>query len=105
MIEILYQARDLVELPRIDVRITDPENPAVLGTALKGGCAIWIPAATVEGSDLVGTVLHEVLHAVLGMDHVDGCPLMDAYSQPGVTEAEYWRLFVGYMTDQRVAVA
>jgi hypothetical protein len=74
----IYEARDLVPgLPRVDVRITD-NNGGILGVARMSGLHIWVPekAITDPSIDLRGVVFHELLHAIYGIEHHDGDPLM-----------------------------
>ena len=102
----VYRAKDLLQtclerdLPRIDVRITERHHN-ILGVARMGDCVVWVPESTVEASKevLAGTVLHEVLHAVLGQPHVPGCPLMGpTLSKASLATLE--RLFVDYCRAQ-----
>ena len=74
----IYEARELAELPRINIRITDKmegskPNTQVLGLAgMDRTNIIWIPEQTLkEGWDLRAIVFHEILHTVFGIDHVN----------------------------------
>lgn len=99
VMSIVYQAKKLLEgkLPRITVRITDCNNPSVLGAAYPGQCHVLIPAAHVDREDLKATVYHEILHAVYNTSHVDGCPLMSAHAIPcNGNQAD--KLFTQYAT-------
>lgn len=80
VMEIIYQAKKLVpSLPRIDVRITEPKDKRILGTAIMNGCMIWISKETVKNTKILKqTVYHEILHAVYGMQHDETCPMMKA---------------------------
>ena len=79
----IYEAKRLLNgnLPRINIRITDVHDHRVLGEAAMSDNKIWIPASTVDRSDLRSIVFHEILHASFGIEHVDGCLLMDPIVQ------------------------
>lgn len=72
----VYEARKLVDLPRITIRITEKSEYA-LGAARLGQNIVWISETCIDSYDLRATVYHEILHAVFSQLHVDGCPLMD----------------------------
>ena len=88
----IYEARDLCELPRIDIRITENVDEWVLGLGRMKDNIIWIPKRTFEGWDLRTIVFHEILHAVYGVEHVKGDKLMDIEHNP-LTKSEANRLF------------
>lgn len=74
----IYEARELAELPRINIRITDDmegtePDTKILGLAGMGDTVIiWIPKYTLKkGYDLRTIVFHEILHTVYGIDHVN----------------------------------
>jgi len=83
----LREAKAVADFPRVDVRITDCDRSA-LGTARMGDHIIWIPASSVGRPDLRHIVFHEILHAVKAVEHVRGCPLMDAYISPTTSEQQ-----------------
>ena len=97
VIDLVYEAKRIsaVELPRIDVRITDCNREGTLGTARMGDRIVWIPATSTDRDDLRHIVFHEILHAVFGQPHVKGCPLMDAHISK-VPTSEIDRLFRHY---------
>lgn len=85
VIEHVYDAKNLlrkhgVELPRIEVRVTD--NTGECGSALgmgRMGCnIIWISTKCLNiwKLHLKEVVFHEILHAVKAVKHDDSCPLM-----------------------------
>lgn len=79
----IYEAKEVVDLPRIDVRITKPTE-GLRGEAHMGNDTIWIGANIVrEMSDrnLRTTVYHELLHAVLAIPHRTDCPIMKSPSE------------------------
>lgn len=93
----VYEAKNLLKgkMPRISVRITDSDCPDILGVAYMGGNSIFIPANTSQRADLRTVVFHEILHAVFSVEHVKGCPLMDAIHTP-LTQAKAARIFKSY---------
>lgn len=72
VINLIHEAKKLVELPRINVRVTD-KHDTILGVARMGKNVIWITEETVASR---AVIFHEILHAVFAQDHVKGCPLM-----------------------------
>lgn len=80
----IYEAKEVVDLPRIDVRITEPTD-GLRGEATLGGNTIWVGAnhaRDMTDRNLRTTVYHEILHAVLALEHEDGCPLLGNPSKP-----------------------
>ena len=59
------------------------------------GNSIFITEKAINRADMVAIVLHEILHAVYAIEHVDGCKLMSA-SVIGCTDAEAYELFQQY---------
>lgn len=78
VMDCIYEAKKVVILPRIDVRITDCDDRHVLGTARMGDNIIWIPAETLTRSPLEirHVVFHEICHAAFNTEHDSECPLM-----------------------------
>ena len=84
----LYEAKNLlrahgVQMPRVDVRITD--NTGSYGHAAgMGGMErniIWISTMCLNkwSKHVRLVVFHELLHAVLGVHHDEKCPLMKSH--------------------------
>jgi hypothetical protein len=75
VINIIYDLKKIKDMPRINVRITKEhtEEPNVLGCARRGEYIVWIPEKTINMSDedLYWVVLHEIGHAVYGLQHSD----------------------------------
>ncbi len=93
----VYEAKRLLggNMPRVDVRITDPKDSRELGAAYMRGNSIFIPANTVVRNDLRAIVFHELLHAVYGTQHVNKCPLMNP-SVMNPTHGQVTKLFLKY---------
>lgn len=92
VIGLIYEAKRLVDLPRVDVRVTDNKGDT-LGCARMGGNIIWITESSVASR---AVVFHEILHAVFAQDHVKGCPLMAEQIDPNLDAATCNRLFAKY---------
>jgi len=101
VIDIIYDAKDLCDLPWIKVKIVEYQN-STLGTAWMEGNKMYIATRAVEKDsiDLRGLVYHEILHTVFGVDHVGGCPLMDpTHPEREYSKEELDELFVKYATE------
>jgi hypothetical protein len=102
--DFIYEANELVDLPRITIRITDidknfPAKKNVIGTGRMNQDIIWITerAITQKNCDLRTLVFHELLHAVYGVEHDESCPLMKATHSP-LTKAQCNKLFLKHAT-------
>ena len=104
-IDYIYRAKNIfrqagVEMPRIDIRITDLKDPKsdVLGTARLGAKVIWIPATTIgEMNILQQVVYHELLHAIYGIKHDENCPLMGSTVDDTLTPEQSDSLLLKYI--------
>ena|SRR3990167_3726270 len=96
VINLIHEAKKLVELPRINVRVTD-KHDTILGVAKMGKNIIWITEETVASR---AVVFHEILHAVFGQDHVKGCPLMAAQISTKLDVKTCDELFIKYAKRQ-----
>ena len=91
VIDLIYEAKKLVDFPRIDVRITD-NHKFIAGVGRVKDNKIWI---TENFAANKAVVFHEILHAVFGVPHVANCPLMaPVYSNPSESVCD--KLFVQY---------
>jgi len=83
VISLLYEIKELHNIPRIDVRITQ-DDKIVLGAARLKDNIIWISEKAIKDNnyDLRTVVYHEVLHAVHGILHDESCPLMKSKHTP-----------------------
>lgn len=103
VINIIYEIKQFVpNLPRIDVRITDDhtaDKKNIAGLAQMGKLIVWIPEGTVNKSEtyIRNVVYHEVLHAVYGVGHVKGCPLMDSHIPMNLNKEEAKKLFLKHI--------
>jgi hypothetical protein len=86
VMDIIYDAKDLYDLPRIDVRITSKMKDNALGVATLKDNILWIQEDTIHLDkskyDLRTIVYHEILHAVFGVPHIQGDRLMGKYHIP-----------------------
>jgi hypothetical protein len=73
------EARDVLHnLPRIEIRIEVGEDPTICGSSFLNSniLTIYLHSAKLLKAQLRVVVWHEICHAVLGIEHVEGCPLM-----------------------------
>lgn len=102
VIDQIYTIKRLIpDLPRIQVRITDADDPHILGEAYLEGNAIFIPAKTTQMSSdrFLHVVLHELVHAVCGVGHDENCPLMQRYIPVDADVAKSMPAFMRYFAD------
>jgi len=94
VINIIYDLKRYVNLPRITVRITD-KHSNILGLARLKDNIIWIPDNTFNSKYLYQVVLHEILHAVYGIEHDNNCDLMSEYVK-NITKEKALNIFLSY---------
>lgn len=99
---LLYDAKKLVNLPRINIRITGPNtnNPSVIGTG--GSTTIWIPERSVHLStnDLRYIVYHEICHTVFNARHTNS-GLMKPVIQYGLSKKQIDKMFIAVAKRRR----
>jgi hypothetical protein len=102
VVDIIYKAKRMTQLPWIEVKVGDATagNEATLGLAKLRANQLWITEKAINyGSEkLTHVVLHEVLHAVYGKDHDESCPLMSAClpAKP-LSQDECYRHFIKHI--------
>jgi hypothetical protein len=79
----LYEAKNTlrangIQMPRVDVRVTDNKGHDALGMGRLNGNIIWISLSSLKTwkAHLRDVVYHELVHAVTGFEHDDNCRLM-----------------------------
>ena len=79
VMDVIYRAKKMVDIPRIEVRIVET-RPCNMGYAYLGKNIIHIGQkyASQCGNMLDSLVLHEIVHAVKSARHDENCPLMMA---------------------------
>lgn len=95
VINIIYDLKRYVNLPRITVRVTDNQDN-LLGRARMNDNIIWIPENTFNSKYLYQVVLHEILHAVYGIEHNEKCELMSEYVTENLCEQKALFIFLSY---------
>lgn len=98
VIDVIYEAKKHVELPRIEVRITSPDKEAA-AWAYRSENIIYVTDRTINRNDglLKHVVLHEIVHAVTGFVHDDKCILMaSTYPKTVHSNEVLWRVFKSY---------
>jgi len=92
IIKIIYEMKKIVpDLPRINVRVTNPSlvRPSLLGQAGMGKeLIIWIPDTALTNENLRHIIYHEVLHTAFKVEHSTEDPVMSSrYVKGGAEEA------------------
>jgi Zn-dependent peptidase ImmA (M78 family) len=95
VIDIIYELKKHVELPRIEVRIVSGGKDSICGYAYMGCNIVHINEKHMNRKHLYQVVLHEILHAVLATEHDEKCDLMSAYVRD-ITDAKALELFIKY---------
>ena len=93
VIDIIYKAKKIADLPRIDVRVGDAREN-ILGIARMNDRKIWIDVNKCK-KHLTQVVLHEICHAVYGIEHNEKCDLMCAVMRP-MTDKRAFDIFKQY---------
>lgn len=96
VMDVIYQAKRIVDLPRVEVRIVET-RPCTMGYAYLGKNIIHISNryAMTAGPVLDALVLHEIVHTVKAQRHVETCPLMQA-NYTAHPESVVWDAFKKY---------
>tara|TARA_R100000234_G_scaffold92164_1_gene60331 strand:- start:1002 stop:1364 length:363 start_codon:yes stop_codon:yes gene_type:complete len=98
VIDIIYQAKKIADLPRIDVRVGDARHN-ILGIAQMGDCKVWIDVGK-SSNNLLQVVLHEICHAVWSIEHDENCPLMCSTAKT-ISDKKAWDCFRKYINESR----
>lgn len=96
----IYEIKEIVNLPRIEVRITDAVNHRHLASARMGDCVIWVTENGIKNYDLRTIVYHEVCHAVWAIEHDEKCPLMKSIHSK-LTKKQCQKLLLKWATSSR----
>ena len=96
VMDVIYRAKKVVDIPRIEVRIVDT-RPCNMGYAYLGKNIIHIGRkyASERGNTLDSLVLHEIVHATKAIRHDETCPLMCAVHQKH-SDSVIWGAFKKY---------
>lgn len=95
VIDIIYELKKQVELPRIEVRIVSGGEYSNCGYAYMGCNIVHINEKHMDKPHFYQVVLHEILHAVLAIEHDEKCDLMSAYVRD-ITDEKALELFIKY---------
>ena len=86
-----------IDLPRINVRITNDHPDRIIGAAYLNSNCIWITEKPISNSNkLKWIVFHEILHAAYGVQHDGNCDLI-CPEYKVIPEAKIDRLFVDHV--------
>lgn len=101
----IYKAKNLlrangIQMPRVEIRITevDRHQTSAVGLARMNGFVIWIPADALKRfteAQVYQIVLHELCHALWGIDHDTKCKLMHP-SMRKATVPTFEKIFLAY---------
>ena len=100
----VYEAKNLlrkhgINMPRVNVRITDNSGESKRALAMGAGYCIWISLKSVNtwNAHLRDVVFHELLHALKGTQHDEECPLMrSCVNIKPLTQKECQKHFLKY---------
>jgi hypothetical protein len=95
VINIIYDLNKIVKLPRIEVRIVSGGED-LCGYAYMNANVVHMNESHMNKTYFYQVVLHEILHAVLGIEHDEKCDLMSAYVKTELTDARALELFLKY---------
>lgn len=99
VIDIIYEAKKLHSIPRIEVRIVSGGNENNCGYAYLGQNIIHINEKfiNINPLQLKHLVLHELIHAITGFNHDDNCVLMNPYLPKVINEKLIEQRFIYYI--------
>ena len=99
VIDLIYEVKEVYNIPRIDVRIGESKNCSTLGIARLNDNIIWISEYTInKGIDFLRNVVyHELLHTIYGVEHNENCPLMQSRLENILTKQECLDIFGKYV--------
>jgi len=98
VMNLIYEVKEVYDIPRIDVRIGESKNCNTLGIARLNNNIIWIAEYTInKGIDFLRNVVyHELLHTIYGVDHDEKCPLMQSRLENILTKQQCLDIFGKY---------
>lgn len=96
---LIYEAKTIANLPRIEVRIVS-DNGTVLGCASLKNLHISIAECAFNKGDnyLRNIVFHEILHTVYKIGHNESCPLMCSVLKKTISKEMCHKIFEKYST-------
>ena len=95
--KILLRASHGIEIPRVDVRIAKREDGEIaVGKARMCDNIIWMPEDYLKSRFTYQVVLHELCHALWGIEHDNKCKLMHPNVQVTLGDGEAEILFMQY---------
>ena len=106
VIDLIYKAKKLlrqqgIEIPRVDVRIAKREDgETAVGKARMHDNMVWMPDDYLKSRFTYQVVLHELCHALWGIEHDNKCKLMHPNVQVTLGNAKAEELFLAYAKKQ-----
>jgi len=102
VMNLIYEVKEVYDIPRIDVRIGESKSCSTLGIARLNNNIIWIAEYTInKGIDFLRNVVyHELLHTIYGIGHNEKCPLMQSRLDTILTKKQCLDIFGQYVNKQ-----
>lgn len=98
VMDLIYEVKEVYDIPRIDVRIGESKSCSTLGIARLNDNIIWISEYTInKGIDFLRNVVyHELLHTIYGVEHDEDCLLMQSRLNTILTKDQCLDIFGKY---------
>lgn len=107
VMDFIYQAKKLLrengmDMARVDVRIaTREDGETAVGKARMRDNIIWMPSDYLNSRFTYQVVLHELCHALWGIEHDNNCALMHPNVQVTLSNSKAEELFLSYAKRQQ----
>jgi hypothetical protein len=102
VMDYIYKAKNLlrangIQMNRVDVRVATRETgETAVGKARMRDNIIWMPSDYLRSRFTYQVVLHELCHALWGIEHNNDCPLMHPNVQYTLSNKEAEKIFLKY---------
>lgn len=99
VIDTIYEVKGKgFSIPRIEVRIVKEGQSNIMGYAYMNSNIVHIAEkwAKVKNDRLTHLVLHEILHAIKGIEHDEKCYLMQSFIPNEIEINKTWKAFNKY---------
>ena len=102
VMDYIYKAKNLlrangIQMARVDVRVATRETgETAVGKARMRDNIIWMPSDYLRSRFTYQVVLHELCHALWGIEHDNNCLLMHPNVQYTLSNKEAEKIFLKY---------